>query len=102
MTEKFVWPADMPPREIGTPGAALDGRPAWIIKTSGRSLGDEFSWVLNTTYGPYGWSVPTTHKSRAAVIGYDRLGTNLGPGFGKTRTFSGLISRRGYVRIIRE
>src|SRR5262249_48249277 len=59
-----------------------------------RSLDDGFSWILNTAYTPWGgWSVPITRKHGRS---------DAGSGSGKTRAHSGLLSRRGYIRIIRE
>src|SRR5262245_30938284 len=96
MTEKpFIF--DGPRLERGRPGTVyINGRrkPAWILRDAGRrSLDGGFSWVLNTTYGPFGWSVPTTHKSRDSARGHRD---------GKTTARSGLLSRRGYIRIVRE
>jgi hypothetical protein len=98
MTETFVWPPDMRRRmEKGWRGTVIvNGRrkPAWIVKSiDHRSLDGGFSWVLNTAYGPHGWSTPITHRSNAS---------GRGPGCGKTTARHGLISRRGYIRIIRE
>ena len=94
MSEKFTWPADLPRSErarhskVIDPGGEHHGKPALVIATLGRrSLDGRFSWVLNSTYGPYGWSAPITHRHSET---------------GKTVALSGLISRKGYVRIIRE
>jgi len=97
--EKFTWPADMPRYlERGWRGTVrINGRrkDAWILRDVGRrSIDDGFAWVLNTAYDPWGgWLRPTTRKSNAGPRG---------PGNGTTTARCGLISRRGYIRIIRE
>lgn len=72
------------------------------------SLDDpRFQWLLNTEPG---WQqTPRTHKDSGSAIGVTVISNGQkvamswnSPGSGVTRAHSGLLSRRGYVRIIRE
>src|SRR5262245_49491041 len=83
--------------------------PKMKIRTEWRFLSlDEprFHWLLDTTRGQNGYSTPTTHKYVApdyegSEDGEDGVGSPRGrPGV--TVAKSGLISRGGYIRIIRE
>jgi hypothetical protein len=79
----------------------VDGRLLEAVPTSWHfcSLNEvRFHWLLNADRGWYGWNTPQTYKSSG--IDVDDA-TGMGAKHpGKTVAYSGLFSRRGYIRIL--